>query len=56
MFKQLLITNNHFQGQAIVNALMLKSMVEGGPVAAPSPVVAAYPLQLDGFARPIGSD
>ena len=46
-----IITNNHFQGQAIVNALMLKAMVEGGPVAAPPPVAAAYPRQLDAFIR-----
>jgi len=50
-----IITNNHFQGQAVVNAVMLKSMVEGGAVPAPSPVVAAYPRQLEGFVRPIAS-
>lgn len=37
-----IVTNNHFHGQAIVNALMLRSMIEQGPVAAPPPVVAAY--------------
>jgi uncharacterized protein YecE (DUF72 family) len=47
-----IITNNHFQGQAIVNALMLRSMVEGREVAAPPPVVAAYAAQLDGFVEP----
>lgn len=48
-----IITNNHFQGQAIVNALMLRSMIDGKPVAAPAPVVAAYPAQLEGFAEPV---
>jgi len=37
-----IVTNNHFQGQAIVNALMLRSMIEKAPVAAPAPVAAAY--------------
>ena len=46
-----IITNNHFQGQAIANAVMLKAMIDGGPVAAPAPVVATYPAQLEGFAR-----
>lgn len=47
-----IITNNHFQGQAIVNALMLRSMVEGRAVEAPPELVAAYGDQLDRFVRP----
>ena len=43
------ITNNHFQGKAVVNALMLRAMVDGKPVAAPAPVVAAYGPQLETF-------
>jgi len=46
-----IITNNHFQGQAIVNALMLRSMVEKRAVEAPPTVVAAYGEQLDRFVR-----
>ena len=46
-----IITNNHFQGQAVANALMLKAMIDGAPVAAPAPVVATYQAQLDGFVR-----
>jgi uncharacterized protein YecE (DUF72 family) len=46
-----IITNNHFQGQAIVNALMLKSAIDGAPVAAPAPVVAAYTRELAGVVR-----
>jgi uncharacterized protein YecE (DUF72 family) len=46
-----IITNNHFQGQAIVNAVMLQAMIVGEPVAAPPAVVAAYPRQLDAFVR-----
>ena len=44
-----IITNNHFQGQAVVNALMLRSMLEGTPVVAPPSVVNAYQEQLTGF-------
>jgi uncharacterized protein YecE (DUF72 family) len=46
-----IITNNHFQGKAIANALMLKAMVNGAPVPAPPPVVATYPEQLEAFVR-----
>ena len=45
------ITNNHFQGQAIANAVMLRAMVEGERVAAPPAVVQAFPAQLDAFVR-----
>ena len=47
-----IVTNNHFHGQAIVNALMLRSRLEGKPVPAPAPVVEAYPEQLRGFVAP----
>ena len=45
-----IVTNNHFQGQAIANALMLRSMIEESAVAAPPPVMATYGAQLTGFA------
>ena len=38
-----IIANNHYRGQAIANALELKSMVGGGRVPAPSQLIAAYP-------------
>ncbi len=44
------ITNNHYQGQAAVNALQLKSWSTGRPVPAPEPLVAAYPKELAGVA------
>jgi uncharacterized protein YecE (DUF72 family) len=44
-----IITNNHFQGQAIVNAVMLRSKIDGTPVEAPPPVIAAYGSALAGF-------
>lgn len=46
------VTNNHFRGKAAVNALMLKSMVEGRPVPAPPGLVAEYGETLEGFATP----
>jgi uncharacterized protein YecE (DUF72 family) len=47
-----IITNNHFQGKAVANGLMLKSMIEGAPVPAPRELTAAYGEQLDGFVEP----
>ena len=44
------ITNNHYQGQAAVNALQLKSWSTGRPVPAPETLVAAYPKELAGVA------
>jgi uncharacterized protein YecE (DUF72 family) len=40
------ITNNHYQGQAAVNALQLKSWTSGRRVAAPAPLLDAYPQAL----------
>jgi uncharacterized protein YecE (DUF72 family) len=42
------ITNNHYQGQAAVNALQLKSWSLGRPVPAPGTLVTAYPRDLAG--------
>ena len=36
------ITNNHFRGQAVVNALEIKASVEERKVPAPEPLFAAY--------------
>ena len=44
------VTNNHYRGKAVANALMMKSMMTGEPVAAPPTLVAAYPEALDGYA------
>ena len=46
-----IITNNHFQGKAIANAVMLQAKLAGGPVPAPAPLIATYPQQLAGFAE-----
>ena len=37
------ITNNHFQGKAISNALQLVHLVTGNPVAVPDTMLAHYP-------------
>ena len=40
------ITNNHYQGQAAVNALQLKSWSSGRRVEVPPPLLEAYPQAL----------
>ncbi len=38
------VTNNHFEGKAMANALELRYLLEGrNPVAAPAPLVSTYP-------------
>lgn len=46
------ITNNHYKGKAVANALMLKSMVTGAKVPAPSGVFDAYGEVMAGYAEP----
>lgn len=46
------ITNNHYKGKAVANALMLKSMVDGQRVTAPSAVYETYGDVLRDFAQP----
>jgi uncharacterized protein YecE (DUF72 family) len=41
------ITNNHFRGQAVVNALELKSTLTEQRVVAPAPLFQKYPQLLD---------
>ncbi len=44
--KTYVIANNHYNGQAPVNALELKNMLSGKKVKAPKPLVDHYPEQL----------
>jgi hypothetical protein len=37
------VQNNHFRGQAVVNALQMKALVQRVPPAASPELVAAYP-------------
>ena len=46
------ITNNHYEGKAVANALMLKSMVIGESVPAPSGVFETYREVMEGYAEP----
>jgi uncharacterized protein YecE (DUF72 family) len=46
------ITNNHYKGKAVANALMLKAMVTGGKVPAPPGVLESYGEVLAGYVQP----
>ena len=41
------ITNNHFRGQAVVNAVEIKAALEEEPVPAPEPLFEHYPRLAD---------
>ncbi|MEP6568517.1 MAG: DUF72 domain-containing protein [Acidobacteriota bacterium] len=41
------ITNNHFRGQAVVNALEIKATLNEGRVVAPAPLFQKYPELLE---------
>ena len=41
------ITNNHFRGKAVVNALEIKSALEERRVSAPAPLLAEYPHLIE---------
>ncbi len=45
------IFNNHFKGQALVNSIQFKAMVEGGKGLAPASLLKAYPA-LSEWAQP----
>jgi len=50
------VTNNHFRGKAVANALMLQSMVEGKNPPAPPGVYSEYGDVLKGYAEPADPD
>ena len=41
--KLFIVTNNHFKGQALVNAFQLRNLIEGGKFYIPEPLKRAYP-------------
>jgi uncharacterized protein YecE (DUF72 family) len=51
--KTFVVANNHFKGQAAVNALELKNMLSGERVKAPKPLVEHYSEQLSDIGDPI---
>jgi uncharacterized protein YecE (DUF72 family) len=50
------VTNNHFRGQAVANAKMLESMVEGRKVEAPEELVEKYLEALRPYAVPVAAN
>jgi uncharacterized protein YecE (DUF72 family) len=46
------VTNNHYQGKAVTNALMMRSIAEKKQVPAPEPLFAKYGEILEGYAVP----
>ncbi|MFL5544695.1 MAG: DUF72 domain-containing protein [Gemmatimonadaceae bacterium] len=47
------ITNNHYKGKAVANAVMMKSMVSGERVPAPSGIFEAYGDAVNDYAIPL---
>jgi uncharacterized protein YecE (DUF72 family) len=43
--------NNHYRGQGVTNALELRALLEGSPVAVPEDLLRAYP-RLKRIAQP----
>jgi uncharacterized protein YecE (DUF72 family) len=50
------VTNNHYQGKAVVNALMLRSLVRGSRVPAPPVLFERYGDELAPFADCVGPE
>jgi uncharacterized protein YecE (DUF72 family) len=50
--KVFVVNNNHFQGKALVNALMIRELVTGKPQRAPETLVKAYPNELSPITKP----
>jgi uncharacterized protein YecE (DUF72 family) len=51
--KTFVVANNHFKGQAAVNALELKNMLSAEKVKAPKPLVEQYSEQLKHVTEPV---
>lgn len=45
------VTNNHFRGQAVANAVMLSSLIRRRPQKAPEPLLEAFAAPLEGLAE-----
>jgi uncharacterized protein YecE (DUF72 family) len=50
------ITNNHFRGQALVNAFQLRSILEERRIPVPASLLEQYPRQLADYAEDKGMD
>ncbi len=51
-----IITNNHFQGQALANGIQLRSMLEGGTVEAPASLIRSFASLRDIAVPPHGEE
>ena len=51
-----IITNNHFQGQALANGLQLRSMLEGGTIEAPASLLRSFAFLKDIASPPPGEE
>jgi len=49
------ITNNHFHGKAVTNALQLLHRLTGRPVKVPPPLLKHYPQELEPISAPEGT-
>lgn len=54
--KVFVITNNHTEGRAVVNALQIKAMLSGEKVEAPPTLVRHYPELADFVQRPASNE
>jgi uncharacterized protein YecE (DUF72 family) len=45
------VTNNHYEGQAVANLIQLQALVTGVPVIAPPPITVSYADAVRGFVR-----
>ncbi len=45
------VTNNHFRGQAVANAVMLSALIHGRPQTVPEPLLKAFAAPLEGLAE-----
>ena len=50
------ITNNHFRGQAVVNAVEIRAALEEKPVSAPEPLFKVYPRLGESATPDAGAD
>ncbi len=50
------ITNNHFRGQAVVNALEIKATLSEEKVSAPAPLFQKYPQLEDSALAEVSAD
>lgn len=48
------VFNNHYQAQAVINALAFRSVLGDPHVEAPAPLAESYPREIERYAIPVG--